>query len=99
MITSYKKYNKKIVLLVIFGSLMTLAQVFLCIQLSGLGSKVYILERDATRLSDDNKRKSIEIMKLSSLKNIDDSSQNYGFVKPNKVLYLTGRGSSVAKLP
>ena len=54
------------------------------------------IERTKNSLIDENKLLESEIIRLSSLKNLEENAEDLGFVKPLSILYITD-GYDVAK--
>ncbi len=94
-----KTRNSKLVYIVYFIVFLMLAtQVFLSVQVSSLGSKIFTLEKKAGELSDRNKKLVSEIVSSSSLSQIEERSQGLGFAKPADVVYLNDAAKTAAKI-
>ena len=93
-----KKENglKKIIIsLIIFFPLASM--VVLAIQTSHQGSELIEIENEIADLKKENNEVELSVIKETSLSVLSETAFEFGFEKPNSMLYLN-RQSSVAKL-
>jgi len=72
--------------------------VFLTVETATSGATLANLEKQETRLIQENAGLKDEIVRASSLNGFEKKSAELGFVKPSKILYITTT-EEVAKLP
>ncbi len=72
--------------------------VFFTIQTSAYGATLAALERQALDLTEENELLQSQIVQSSSLSSINEMTEDLGFIKPTKVLYITDE-ETVAKVP
>lgn len=71
--------------------------VFLTIELSTVGLKLTKLQEEESVLSEEKRNLEEEIAKSNSLNSFEETAENLGFLKPQKVIYITG-DEGIAKL-
>ena len=71
--------------------------VFLTIELSTVGAELTNLQEQESRLEGENRFLSEEIARSNSLNSFEETAENLGFVKPEKVIYITS-DEGIAKL-
>lgn len=72
--------------------------VYLSVETATSGAVLVNLESQEGALSEENKNLKDAIVKSSSLNNLEARTEVLGFVKPARILYITGK-EEVAKLP
>lgn len=80
--------------LILLGAL----SIYFAIETATSGSILTRLEQEEYALSRQNQELSSQIIEASSLIKLDQKANELGFVKPNHVLYISGK-ESVAQLP
>lgn len=73
--------------------------IFMAVDLATSGAEISDLESQTEALNRKNRDLSAEIIRNSSVSTLDGSSQDLGFVKPEKTVYLTPDSAAFAKLP
>jgi hypothetical protein len=94
---SRKNYQLKFILwpvLVLFF----VSTILLAIEVSTLGATLVNLEQEELKLVKENRELSNQLIQASSLKKVGEKSQDLGFIKPTKILYI-GKDEVVARLP
>ena len=76
------------VLLVLSAVIFVIGQLVLSNSLATQGKLLAKLQRDVALLDEENLRLELEIAKAGSLTNIASQSVNFGFVKPEKIVFL-----------
>jgi len=72
--------------------------IFFTIQISTSGAELSDLQDEKERLIEENQALEREIVKNSSLRNLEKDADTLGFIKPQKVIYITEE-QVVAKAP
>ncbi len=72
--------------------------IFFTIQTSAYGATLASLEKQSQELKDKNEELKSKMVQSSSLSLIQDRTEELGFIKPSKVLYITNE-ETVAKIP
>ncbi len=78
---------------------MVAGAIFMAVDVATSGAEISKLGREAEALSQRNRELTQEVIKLSSISVVDESSQTLGFAKPEKTVYLTPQEAVFAKLP
>lgn len=72
--------------------------VYLSVETATSGAVLANFESQEGALSEENKNLKDALVKSSSLNNLEARTESLGFVKPARILYITGK-EEVAKLP
>lgn len=89
---------KKQNLLWLFLSILVIANVYLCVESATSGAEIAYQENQEKILSEEGNSLSEGLLKMASLKQVEEQALNLGFGKPASIIYLNGE-ESVAKLP
>ncbi len=91
--TKYKKKTafskKKMTFLWMAIGLFIVVSIFFTIQTATSGAELSQLEHHQGQLSKENQELKSEIIRSSSLTDIGDSAEELGFIKPQKVFYIS----------
>lgn len=79
-------------------SLFIMSYIFLTLQTVASGSKYALLEKEEREISKKIRELNTEVMSATSLTQINEKSEQLGFLKVNDTLYIDQK-SFVAKLP
>lgn len=93
-----KKLSKKAI---VFGLVLTIfmvAGIFVTIQTSASGATLAELEKQESQLTYENEELSKQLIGGFSLTEAEGRSEELGFIKPEKIIYLS-KSAEVAKLP
>ena len=63
------------------------------------GAEISSLESQVAVLNQRNRELTAEVIRSSSVSEVDEASEELGFVKPEKTIYLTPNQGIFAKLP
>lgn len=67
-----------------------IATVFLAIESASYGAKLHSLEEREAELTQENRELSSQMVSNTSLGELSGKSEEMGFVKPDKILYVSG---------
>lgn len=73
--------------------------IFMAVDLATSGAEISSLESQVAALTQRNRELTAEIIKNSSVSEVDVASSDLGFNKPEKTVYLTPNQGIFAKLP
>lgn len=92
------KVSKKTLFVGLLTLLFLVGIVFSTIQSAAFGANLVDYEKQARMISEENEELSKKIINSLSLSEIGKSAEELGFIKPDKILYLS-KSSEVANLP
>lgn len=81
-----------------FIGVFVIFNIFFTIQISTSGAELSDFQREKDRLLQENQDLERQIIRLSSLRNLEKDAESLGFIKPQKVIYIT-EDQVVAKAP
>ncbi|GEM_PF-2662003 len=90
-----KKYIK---IFIAFLGFLLVVTVFLAIESAGNGSKLYYLEKERTRLEEENRQLKTELIAKTSLTKIEEIALSLGMKKSEDIIYIDSE-VPIAKLP
>jgi len=93
-----KKFNLKPVIVVVMAVALV-SSVILSIELATSGAEISKLEGQEADLISQNNDLTQKIVKGSSLSGVEEKSQELGYSKPSKIIYLNSTEAQMAKLP
>jgi len=88
--------NKKLYISWFVFGLVFLLTIFFTIQTATSGAEFAEVESVKNNLITENKLLEGDVIKLSSLKNLEENAQELGFLKPSNIIYISD-GYDVAK--
>ena len=93
-----KLSNKKTTLAWVIFGILAVSFIFFTIQTSTSGATLSRLEEDKGSILEENQVMRSKFIYLSSLKNLEEQAEKLGFVKPQKIIYIS-EDEIVAKIP
>lgn len=91
-----RKTNSK--KLYLFGFLVLVGVVFYTIKFVNLGSKLGMLEEEESKMVMENKKLTSTLIDGSSLIKVEETAIIDGFIKPQKIVYITDDNKTFANL-
>lgn len=73
--------------------------IFMAVDVATSGAEISNLESQVAVLSQRNRELTAEVIRYSSVSEVDTASSELGFLKPEKTIYLTPEQGIFAKLP
>lgn len=83
------KPKRTLLLLGVIIAVLAITQVFVANQTASSGEKVGNIDLEIEKINDENRNLEVDIAKASSLKNIQEQADKFGFTRARTFVYLT----------